>query len=357
MISDSFWKDKRVFITGHTGFKGSWLSLWLLKLGAIVKGYSLLPPTKPSLYEEVGLENRIVSQIGDIRNLESLKKSIEEFQPEVVFHLAAQAIVRDSYDDPIETYTSNIIGTVNVLESIRAIKTIKSVIIITSDKCYQNNDNGKSFSEDDPMGGFAPYSSSKGCAELVTNAYRNSFFTNSEKGLASVRAGNVIGGGDWSKDRLIPDILNALSNNTKVIIRNPDSIRPWQHVLEPLSGYLVLAEKLFEDHEKYSCGWNFGPEPEEIRSVKWILEKISMGYSKVDWSLDGNNNPHESKILRLNIEKVKKELCWKPIWTTEIAIEKIVNWHQCWFSNQGDTNYIFELCMSDISSYEHALTN
>jgi len=295
MIDQEFWKGKRVFLTGHTGFKGSWLSLWLFSLGAKVRGYALNPPTSPSLFNEAKIASIIDSQIGDIRDQKSLYKSMTEFNPDILIHMAAQPLVRYSYDVPIETYEVNVIGTVKVLEVARSCSNLKAIVNITTDKCYENDGRSEGYKEDDPMGGYDPYSSSKGCAELVTSAYRRSFLQDQGVALASVRAGNVIGGGDWACDRLIPDILRSFESGDPVIVRNPEAIRPWQHVLEPLSGYLILAQNLYANQKEYAEGWNFGPNDDDARPVSWILDKmIERWGAGAAWKLDQCSNPHEA---------------------------------------------------------------
>ena len=319
----SFWKEKKVFITGHTGFKGSWTSLWLHKLGAEVKGYSLEPNTNPSLYNLLQLGNNILSEFGDISDLERLTSSIKKFKPEIIFHMAAQPLVRESYENPLKTYQTNVMGTVNLFEAIRKTDSVKAVVNITSDKCYQNNERIEGYKENEPMGGYDPYSNSKGCAELITSSYRNSFFNDSSKvSLASVRAGNVIGGGDWAKDRLIPDILRAFKNNEVAIIRNPNAIRPWQHVLDPISGYMQLAEMLYNKGADYDEGWNFGPEDCDTRAVKDIVNFVALNWSKeAKWTLDKSNNPHEATLLKLDITKAKTKLNWNP----KVSFNELVN--------------------------------
>ena len=313
MIDQGFWQGKRVFLTGHTGFKGSWLSLWLVSLGAEVKGYALNPPTSPSLFNEAQVGSIIDSQIGDIRDQDVLYESMTSFNPDILFHMAAQPLVRYSYDAPIETYEVNVIGTAKVLEVARSCFNLKTIVNITTDKCYENDDRSKGYREDDPMGGYDPYSSSKGCAELVTSAYRRSFLQGQSIGIASVRAGNVIGGGDWADNRLIPDILTSFEKNEPVVIRNPKAIRPWQHVLEPLSGYLILAQKLYGDQKEYAEGWNFGPNDSDSKPVDWILDKMISKWPNSSWKLDVNSNPHEANFLKLDISKAKLKLGWKPV--------------------------------------------
>lgn len=328
----NFWKGKRVFITGHTGFKGSWTVIWLKKLGAIIKGYSLEPNTKPSLFEVANVSDGIDHEIGDIRNLESLKRAFDNFKPEIVIHMAAQPLVRESYKNPLETYSTNIMGSVNILESIRCCKSIKAFVNVTTDKCYQNNEWEWGYREEEPMGGYDPYSSSKACSELITAAYRNSFFSDMPfPKIASARAGNVIGGGDWSEDRLIPDILKAFDKKKPAIIRNPLATRPWQHVLEPISGYLLLAEKLYLSEVGFDGAWNFGPEDIDVREVGKILDYFVDNWpEKVFWELDPNDHPHEAQLLKLDISKAKSKLKWQPIWNLGEAIDSIIQWHQSW---------------------------
>ncbi|WP_435189567.1 CDP-glucose 4,6-dehydratase [Pseudothioglobus sp. nBUS_23] len=347
MNENNFWKGKRVFLTGHTGFKGSWLSIWLNSMGCIVRGYALLPPSSPSLYTAAKVEDLIDSQIGDIRNYHLLYEAMNKFNPDIVFHMAAQSLVRKSYSNPIETYEVNIIGTANVLEAARSCENLKVVINITTDKCYENEDFDKSFKETDPMGGYDPYSSSKGCAEIITSAYRRSFYNELGIGLASARAGNVIGGGDWAKDRLIPDILRSFEDKKPVLIRSPNATRPWQHVLEPLSGYLKLAKEIYFDSYSFSEGWNFGPKDSDIKTVEWIIDKMSSKWPNSSWKIDDNPNPHESSFLKLDISKAKLKLDWTPTWQLNFALEKIINWHFDWLENKN----MQEVCIAEIKEY------
>jgi len=353
VIDQNFWQGKRVFLTGHTGFKGSWLSLWLSSLGAEVKGYALNPPTSPSLFNEAKVDSLIDSQIGDIRDQDTLHESMTKFSPDILIHMAAQPLVRYSYDAPIETYEVNIIGTAKVLEVARSCANLKAIVNITTDKCYENDGRSEGYKEDDKMGGYDPYSSSKGCAEIVASAYRRSFLQDQGIGLSSVRAGNVIGGGDWANDRLIPDILRSFEKNEPVIIRNPKATRPWQHVLEPLSGYLVLAQKMYRDQNKYAEGWNFGPNEQDVKSVDWILNKMIAKWPNSSWELDSSSNPHEANFLQLDISKAESKLGWKPIWELSHTLEKIIDWHQAWI-NKEDMQTV---CLSEIKAYMADMNN
>jgi CDP-glucose 4,6-dehydratase len=347
MIDQEFWADKRVFLTGHTGFKGSWLSLWLSALGATVRGYALEPSTSPSLFDEAVIDTVIDSHIGDIRNQKKLHESMVGFSPDILIHMAAQPLVRYSYNAPIETYEVNVIGTVKVLEVARSCSNLKAIINVTTDKCYENDGRSQGYRESDPMGGHDPYSSSKGCAELVASAYKRSFFHDCGIGLASARAGNVIGGGDWADDRLIPDILRSFEKSEPVVIRNPKSTRPWQHVLEPLSGYLILAQKLYDDCEKYAEGWNFGPDEKDIKQVDWILDKMISKWPDSSWNLDQNSNPHEASFLKLDISKAKLKLGWEPTWELNSTLEKIISWHKLWLGKEN----MKTICLAEIENY------
>lgn len=348
-VNPSFWKGKKVFLTGHTGFKGSWLSLWLQSMGAVVKGYSLAPPTTPSLFIVAEVAKNMESQIGDIRDLELLKQSMLDFNPDILIHMAAQPLVRLSYVEPVDTYTTNVIGTVNVLEAARSCPNLKAIVSVTTDKCYENKEWAWGYRENEPMGGHDPYSSSKGCAELVSSAYRNSFFnTKDTAALATARAGNVIGGGDWADDRLIPDILKAFENSKSVVVRNPLSTRPWQHVLEPLSGYLVLAEHLYQYGQEYAEAWNFGPKEEDCKPVNWILDKMVATWGAgAGWELDKNSHPHEAGFLKLDCSKAALKLHWHPRWNLEHTLGLIVNWHQDWRAGKN----INEKCLQEIVNY------
>lgn len=339
-VNPVFWKGKRVLLTGHTGFKGSWLSLWLQSMDARVTGYALLPPTKPSLFEVADVGKGMTSIIGDIRDLEHLRAVFAEHRPEVVFHLAAQALVRHSYLEPVATYSTNVMGTVNLLEAVRDTDSVKAVVNVTSDKCYENREWVWGYRENEAMGGHDPYSSSKGCAELVTAAYRNSFFPPEKYkkhgvALASVRAGNVIGGGDWADDRLISDILRAISQGKPVNIRSPHAVRPWQHVLEPLSGYLLLAKNLYEEGVVCAEGWNFGPNDEDAKNVQWIVEKLTRSWGEgASWVLEGGDHPHEAHCLQLDCSKAKARLGWQPRWHLAEALAAIIDWHRAYLKGK-----------------------
>lgn len=333
-VNWAFWQGKRVLLTGHTGFKGSWLSLWLQSMGAQVTGYALPPPTEPSLYEVAGVGQGMAGVIGDVRDLPHLQAVFAEHKPEIVIHMAAQPLVRRSYSEPVETYSTNVMGTVNLLEAVRHAGGVKAVVNVTSDKCYENREWVWGYRENEAMGGYDPYSNSKGCAELVTAAYRNSYFHPDKHAahgvsVASGRAGNVIGGGDWAEDRLIPDIMRAIAQGAPVRIRNPHAIRPWQHVLEPLSGYLALAQTLYEQGAGNAEGWNFGPDDEDARPVQWIVERLTGSWGEgARWVLDGGEHPHEAHYLKLDCSKAKSRLGWHPRWHLADALDAIVEWHR-----------------------------
>ena len=349
MITPEFWNNKRVFLTGHTGFKGSWLSLWLQSLGAQVKGFALDPITDPDLFSVAKIAQGMESEISDIRDLSTLSVSMRAFNPDILIHMAAQPLVRYSYKEPVETYATNVMGTVNVLESARNCTNLKAIVNVTTDKCYENKEWVWGYREDEPMGGHDPYSSSKGCAELVTSAYRSSFFNSQETpAVASVRSGNVVGGGDWADDRLIPDILRAFEKNKPVIIRNPHSTRPWQHVLEPLSGYLMLAQYLYEQGHTFAEAWNFGPHDDDAKPVSWIVEHMvnTWGHG-VSWQLDEKIHPHEAGYLKLDCSKARMRLNWQPAWQLVVALDNIVSWHQAWL--QGECMHAH--CLKEIQEY------
>ena len=343
MFKMDTYKDKRVFITGHTGFKGSWLSLWLNLLGANVKGYALPPATKPAMYTVLSVKDIADSQIGDILDKAALNKAIFDFQPDIIFHLAAQPLVRLSYTEPVKTYETNVIGTLNVLEAARKCDSVKAFVNITTDKCYENIESDYAYKEDDKMGGYDMYSSSKACSEILSASYRNSFLKNCGYLLATARAGNVIGGGDWSQDRLIPDCIQAIQNGKEIVIRNPNSIRPWQHVLEPLSGYLTLGEKLLEGKKEFACGFNFGPEMDSILTVENINS-----YGKGKIVIQPDTKWHEAKLLMLDINKAKNALKWIPRYTADTAVARTVAWYKAYYNNQD----IIQFTIKQIKEYE-----
>lgn len=353
-IDSDFWRNKKVFITGCTGFKGSWLSLILLNLGANIKGYSLEIDTKPSLFEICELHKQNFCTIGDIRDKETLEKELIDFQPEIVIHLAAQALVLRSYQDPVETYQTNVMGTVNLFEACRHLKSLKAILNITSDKCYENKEWIWGYRENDELGGYDPYSSSKACAELVTKAFTQSFFNpdNYEKHgvcLASARAGNVIGGGDWAENRLIPDAAKAFSQNQKLEIRRPLSTRPWQHVLEPLRGYLMLCEKMYKHGKNYSGAFNFGPSENNVCAVKEAIKEFSFlwGGNASFEIIDNENSFHEAGLLKLDISKVQKELNWKPKLNFSETLKITADWYK--FFYQENSEKIKEFTLKQIS--------
>ncbi len=331
-VNPGFWAGKRVLLTGHTGFKGSWTALWLQSLGAHVVGYALAPPTNPSLFELASVGQGMTSVLGDIRDLAALQAVFAAHQPEIVIHMAAQPLVRYSYQNPVETYSTNVMGTVHLLECVRQTPGVKAVVNITTDKCYENREWVWGYRENEPMGGYDPYSNSKGCAELVSAAYRSSFFnasTHAQHGVAmgTVRAGNVIGGGDWAADRLLPDILAAFEQGLPAVIRNPHAIRPWQHVLEPVRGYLTLAERLFEQGPGFAEGWNFGPNDEDAKPVGWIVEQMATLWgANAQWQTDGGEHPHEAHYLKLDISKARSRLDWHPALRLQEALQLIIEW-------------------------------
>ncbi len=324
------YRGKRVFITGHTGFKGSWLALWLTKLGAQVTGYSLDIPSQPSHFELLKLN--LSSITGDILDQATLAQAMTQAQPDIVFHLAAQSLVRESYVSPVSTFATNVMGTVNVLEVCRSIPSIKAILNITSDKCYHNDESGKRYQETDALGGYDPYSASKGCAELVGNSYRTSFFAHSPILLADARAGNVVGGGDWAKDRLIPDIMQAVGRNKTAIIRNPSATRPWQHVLEPISGYLQLGWKLLEGQKQFADNWNFGPNDAAIFTVQQVVNQVQQYWPEVKFVVQTDPHQyHEAHTLTLDSTKARAQLGWKNIWDNQTTFVKTINWYQQYY--------------------------
>ena len=357
-MNTAFWQGKRVFLTGHTGFKGSWLSLWLQSLGAEVTGYALTPPTNPSLFEAAKVADGMKSIIGDVRDVDALKKATQDASPEIVIHMAAQPLVRRSYTNPVETYATNVMGSVHLLEAVRNTKGVKAVVNVTSDKCYENREWLWGYREDEAMGGYDPYSNSKGCAELVTAAYRASFFNPDHYkkhgvAVASARAGNVIGGGDWAGDRLIPDFIRAIVAGETVVIRSPNAIRPWQHVLEPLSGYLILAEKLYTEGSQFADAWNFGPSDSDAKSVKWIINQLVENWAdgagfKIDSSAA---DLHEAHFLKLDCSKAKMSLGWKPQWDAGEAVRRICAWHKAHLDGQDMKKYV----LREIEQYQKAV--
>jgi CDP-glucose 4,6-dehydratase len=358
-MNPAFWHKKRVLLTGHTGFKGSWLSLWLQSLGAETIGYSLPPPTRPSLYDLADVGRGMKSIQGDILDLERVRNILQAQRPEIVIHAAAQSLVRQSYADPVGTYATNVLGTVHVLEAVRGVPEVRGVLIITSDKCYENRDDLRAYSETDRLGGKDPYSSSKAAAELVTAAFRRSFFKDTERGVnagvgvGTARAGNVIGGGDWAADRLVPDVIRAVLERSEVLIRNPSALRPWQHVLDPLCGYLTLAEKLYENPSSFSASWNFGPDESESLSVAAVVKRLSELWGPgISSRFDGRAQPHEAQYLKLDCTKAKTELGWEPQWDLDHALEATVQWYKKYQSG-GDVR---SLTLEQIYSYQSMLS-
>lgn len=350
-MNRGFWRDKIVFITGHTGFKGGWLALWLQDLGAKVYGYSLAPPTDPNLFSEALVARGMAGSIvGDIRNGEEFKAALQSSQADIVFHLAAQPLVRHSYLEPVETYAVNVMGTVNLLEAVRTTPSVRAVVNITTDKCYENREWVWGYRENERLGGVDPYSSSKACAELVSAAYRRSFLERDGVALATARAGNVIGGGDWADDRLLPDFLRALDKGMSLKVRSPGSVRPWQHALEPLKGYLLLAEQLFSSGSEFAGAWNFGPSDEDARPVRWIVERLVSIMPGTKWICDEEEQPHEANYLKLDSSKARSRLAWTPCWSLKTALDKTIQWHTAW--RQGKDMHTVTL--EQISEYESA---
>lgn len=345
-----FWRGKNVFLTGHTGFKGSWASLWLHDMGAKVHGYSLPPPTTPSLFQDLAVESFCHNTIDDILNYKKLRQSMIDARPDVVIHMAAQPLVRASYEAPIETFATNVMGTVHVLEALKSVPSAKSAVIVTTDKCYENVEHDVGYTEDEAMGGYDPYSASKGCAELVVSAMRRSFFQDGFLAIGSARAGNVIGGGDWAKDRLIPDMIKHFYEEKSVLIRNPLAIRPWQHVLEPLSGYFTLAEKLYEDGQDFAEAWNFGPFEKEARNVGYIADElVKMWGQGSSWRRDTTVHPHEAKYLKLNIDKAMKKLEWSPRLNIQQTLQMTVDWYKQYPKNKKQA---LEITLGQIKEFE-----
>ncbi len=351
-MNRSFWQGKRVFLTGHTGFKGSWLSLWLQDAGAEVTGYSLAPPSEPSLFEEAKVAEGMRSLESDVRDPTKLAEALSEAQPEVVLHLAAQSLVRYGYAEPLETYETNVVGTANLLEAVRAVEGVRAVVVCTSDKCYENREWDRGYREDDRLGGKDPYSNSKACAELVTDAFRRSYFSDSATALATVRSGNVIGGGDWAADRLLPDLVRGFLADETVAIRSPDAVRPWQHVLDPLHGYLVLAERLVEAGPAHAEAWNFGPDEADAQPVRWIAERMTSLFGEgAVWRLDDQVHPPEATYLRLDCTKAKERLGWRPCLSLERSLEWLVGWYRAHHSGAD----VRRLSLERIAEYEGML--
>jgi len=355
-MNPAFWRGKKVFLTGHTGFKGSWLSLWLQQMGAQVTGFALAPSSSPNLFETARVADGMRHIVGDIRDGAALREAMQQAQPDIVIHMAAQALVRYSYQHPVETYATNVMGLVNLFEAVRATPGIKAVVNVTSDKCYENKEWPWGYRENEPMGGYDPYSNSKACAELVTSAYRNSFFNPAQYAqhgvaLGSGRAGNVIGGGDWAEDRLVPDMMRAIAAGRPVQIRSPHAIRPWQHVLEPLSGYLALAEHLFTDGVAFAEAFNFGPHDTDARPVQWIVERLCAEWGDgASWQLDSAPQPHEATYLKLDCSKARASLKWNPRWSLDQALQRIVAWHKAQLN--GDD--MRALTLAQIADYQAA---
>ncbi|HKQ25244.1 MAG TPA: CDP-glucose 4,6-dehydratase [Burkholderiales bacterium] len=353
-MNSQFWNGRKVFITGHTGFKGSWLSLWLQRLSAQVVGYSLPAPTTPSLYEAADVTSGMVSIVGDVRDYPRLRESLEKHRPEIVFHMAAQSVVRLSYQDPIDTYSTNVMGTVNLLEAMRHLPGRVAIVNITSDKSYENKEWIWGYRETDRLGGYDPYSNSKACSELVTQAFVDSFFSAAagktpDKSIATARAGNVIGGGDWTQDQLVPDTMNAFHEARPVVLRNPQAVRPWQFVLDCLGGYMTLAERLFLDGRKYSGPWNFGPRQEDTLAVQELVEwLVNKWPGKASWVQDPGSHPHEAATLRLDTSKTIQQLGWKPRLVVTEALDWIVDWYGRYFQGAAAK----ALCFEQIENFE-----
>ena len=354
-LNSDFWLGRRVFLTGHTGFKGGWLSLWLKSLGAVVTGFAL-PATKGSnIYHDAKVSTALESDIaGDILQIDDLTKAMLASQPEIIIHMAAQSLVRESYLDPAGTYATNVMGTVNLLEAARKCNGIQGVLIITTDKCYENKEWDWGYREDEPMGGYDPYSSSKGCAELVTAAYRKSFFDPLGIPVATARAGNVIGGGDWATDRIIPDAIRSFVAGEELIVRNPDAVRPWQHVLESLAGYLSLCEKMVEKPREFAQAWNFGASDTDAKPVRYLVDMMVVNWGRpVSWRVDNSGQPHEAKLLKLDCSKAKNHLNWSSIWGLEQCLDETTSWYRAWY-NGDDMN---KFTLNQIARYQNEFTS
>lgn len=343
-----FWRSKRVLLTGHTGFKGGWMCLWLKQLGAEVHGLALTPPTEPCLFHVANVAEGMSHFTADVREYETVLAHMQSVQPDIVLHMAAQPLVRRSFQQPIETFATNVMGTVHLLEAARHCNSVKAIVNITTDKCYENREWVWGYRENEPMGGYDPYSSSKACAELVSAAYRQSFLKDSQIAMATARAGNVIGGGDWASERLVPDILHSLQHKQSVAIRNPQAIRPWQHVLEPLSGYLLLAERLFKNGQGDAEAWNFGPQEEDARPVQWVVERLCEAWGdSAGWHLQEGMHPHEAHFLKLDISKARQRLNWRPRWSIGVALKLTSDWHKAWVAGED----MHSVCLQQISQY------
>jgi CDP-glucose 4,6-dehydratase len=359
VLNRNFWKGRKVLITGHTGFKGSWLSLWLSSLGADLSGYALRPPTEPSLFRQANVQECVSTMFADVRDFSQLKGVIADRKPEIILHLAAQSVVRAGYDDPIETYSSNVMGTVNLFEAVRQLEHHCAIVNVTSDKCYENREWVWGYRENEPFGGHDPYSNSKGCVELVTSAFRDSYFQPDAierhgVALGSARAGNAIGGGDWTKDQLIPDLFRAFTEGKPCLIRNKTAIRPWQFVLEPLRGYLLLAEKLSENAPKFASGWNFGPGDSDAKPVGWIADAAARLWGGgASWVLDGTPCPKESHFLKLDASKAAAGLDWRPVLPLCDALEWITDWYRACHSGAD----LERFTRDQIARYEALLPN
>jgi CDP-glucose 4,6-dehydratase len=348
-VKPSFWKNRSVFLTGHTGFKGGWLALWLTEMGANVYGYSLKAPTKPSFFDVIDLKSKIKSSnIDNILNLLNLKKSIEEAKPSVIFHMAAQPLVRQSYYDPLETFNTNIIGSVNIFEAAKKIESVKAIINITSDKCYESQERDEPYKETDKLGGYDPYSSSKACSEIITSTYRNLFLSLNGIKIATARAGNVIGGGDWATDRLIPDFIRSIDQKKILNVRSPNAVRPWQHVFDPLSGYMLLAEKLVLYGDNFAEAWNFGPEQNSAKTVSWILNRLSKKFLNSKWKIENSTQLKETSLLKLDIRKAKSRLGWAPRWSLETSLDQTIKWYKAFKENED----MFEFSIKQIKAFQ-----
>lgn len=350
LVTPEFWHGRRVFLTGHTGFKGGWLALWLADLHAHVTGYSLAPNTDPNLFQLAGVGQDVQSVIADVRDLRRLSSALADSEPEVVFHLAAQPLVRASYESPVETFETNVMGTVHLLEAVRTVPSVRAVVVVTTDKCYENREWLWGYREDEALGGHDPYSASKACSEIVTAAYRRSYFSNQQgAAIGSARAGNVIGGGDWSADRLVPDMVRAAQSKRPVVVRNPQAVRPWQHVLDPLSGYLVLAETLATDGERGTGAWNFGPSDTDAREVAWIASRFTAQYgSDARWERDPAGHPHEAHLLKLDCSKARALLHWRP----KLSLSTALDWTVDWYRSQANGSSARELTLDQIRRYQ-----